>query len=252
MAGNAPTNAELAEQIAALTAVVANLANAITGNQAPPAAAAPPVATVAFATSLAAAVEELIIYTTKHGANMYEQGTKALGTPFSMKASQVVILKRTTRQGKHDGLGQRPQNILKFTNKDSRQISLIAEYGQIDAETLKAACQTFITGINSDKRAAQNNKQMWRCLYNSLKEAKATLLTYRQDYELMVNGTARCTTHVQDHHEACHPRRQGNCYRTRANLRELTLYAIKENGNIDKIHTYFNHNYAQLKAAPIC
>jgi hypothetical protein len=34
----------------------------------------------------------------------------------------------------------------------------------------------------------------------------------------------------------------------RANLRELTLHAIKEDGNIDKIHTYFNHNFAQLKA----
>jgi hypothetical protein len=32
-----------------------------------------------------------------------------------------------------------------------------------------------------------------------------------------------------------------------ANLFELTQYAIKENGNIDRIHTYFNHTYAQLK-----
>ena len=34
----------------------------------------------------------------------------------------------------------------------------------------------------------------------------------------------------------------------RANLRELTQYPIKQNGNIDKIHTYFNQNYVQLKA----
>jgi hypothetical protein len=34
----------------------------------------------------------------------------------------------------------------------------------------------------------------------------------------------------------------------RANLRELTQYAIKQNGNIDEIHTYFNQNYAQLRA----
>ncbi len=31
-------------------------------------------------------------------------------------------------------------------------------------------------------------------------------------------------------------------------LRELTQYAIKQNRNIDVIHSYFNHNYAQLKA----
>jgi predicted metal-dependent hydrolase len=34
----------------------------------------------------------------------------------------------------------------------------------------------------------------------------------------------------------------------RANLRELTQYAIKHNGNIDEIHTYINQNYTQLKA----
>ena len=34
----------------------------------------------------------------------------------------------------------------------------------------------------------------------------------------------------------------------RANLHELTQYAIKENGNINSIHTYFNQNYLQLKA----
>jgi hypothetical protein len=33
-----------------------------------------------------------------------------------------------------------------------------------------------------------------------------------------------------------------------ANLRELMQYAIRHNGNIDEIHTYFNQNYAQLKA----
>ena len=61
MAGHIPSNAELAQQIAALTAVVINLANAIADNQAPPAAAAPSAASVSFATSLGvAAVEELV------------------------------------------------------------------------------------------------------------------------------------------------------------------------------------------------
>lgn len=86
--GNAPSNAKLAQQIDALTAVVTNLTNAIACNQAPPAAvAAPPVAAISFATSPGeAAVEELIDYTTKHGASLYKQGRKALGIPFSMKA----------------------------------------------------------------------------------------------------------------------------------------------------------------------
>ena len=34
----------------------------------------------------------------------------------------------------------------------------------------------------------------------------------------------------------------------RTNLHELTQYVIEHNGNIDEIHTYFNQNFAQLKA----
>jgi hypothetical protein len=73
MAGKVPSNAELAQQIVALTAVVTNLANAIAGNQAPPAAAvAPQAAAISFATSpIVAAAEKLIDYTMKHTASLY-------------------------------------------------------------------------------------------------------------------------------------------------------------------------------------
>jgi hypothetical protein len=92
MAGNVPSKTDLAQQTAALTTIVSNLANSIASNQAPPAAAVPPTTTMAFATSPGmAAIKELIDYTMKHGASLYEQGTKALGTPFTMKASHVVI-----------------------------------------------------------------------------------------------------------------------------------------------------------------
>jgi hypothetical protein len=42
-----------------------------------------------------------------------------------------------------------------------------------------------MTGANSNKRAAQNSEQIWRCIYNTntlTKEAKATLFTYATDY----------------------------------------------------------------------
>jgi hypothetical protein len=68
-----------------------------------------------------------------------------------MKASQVVIFEKELQdRASMTGWDQGTQNILRFTNKDGRQISLIAEYGQIDAETLKTAYD-FITGVNADK-----------------------------------------------------------------------------------------------------
>lgn len=68
------------------------------------------------------------------------------------------------------------QHIRKFTNKDGRQINLIGKYSQIDVSTLTTDCKPiiFAIGIDTDKWAAQNHKQMWDCLSNSLKEdAKA-------------------------------------------------------------------------------
>jgi hypothetical protein len=56
-----------------------------------------------------------------------------------------------TRQGKHDGMGQRHAKIFKLTSRDVQDIRLAAEYGQINAKTLKTACKTLIRGINSDK-----------------------------------------------------------------------------------------------------
>ncbi len=58
-----------------------------------------------------------------------------------MKAAQVAIFEEELQDSASMmGWDKGAQNILKFTNRDGRQISLIAEYGQIDAETLKTAC----------------------------------------------------------------------------------------------------------------
>ena len=128
----------------------------------------------------------------KHGASLYKQGMKALNMTFNMKASQVVVFqKELADHAKMMGWDKGTQNIMKFKNKDNKDINLIPEYGQINAATLKTACEPFIfaEGANSQKRAAQNNEQMWCCLYNLLsKHAKATLLTYRQDYEVSIGG----------------------------------------------------------------
>ena len=80
MAGNAPSNAELAQQLQALTTIVTNLADTIAGNQLPLAAKALPAIAVATSPGIAG-LEKLIDYTTKHGANLYDKEQKLLELP---------------------------------------------------------------------------------------------------------------------------------------------------------------------------
>jgi hypothetical protein len=92
---------------------------------------------------------------------------------------------------------------------------------------------------------------MWCCLYNSLtEEAKATLLTYQKDDKITVNGEPKVVAPLMYKTIMRLATLDGNATLTalRTNLCELTQYAIKHNGNINEIYTYFNQNYAQPKA----
>ena len=114
MTNQAPTNAELAQQIANLTTVVANLAQAIGAGGAGGAGGAP-----SFATSPGVAdADQLIDYTTKRGASLYEQGTKALATPFDLKSNQVVIFQKELKdRASMMGWNQGNQGITQFTTR---------------------------------------------------------------------------------------------------------------------------------------
>lgn len=93
-------------------------------------------------------------YMTKHGASLYEQGIKALRTPFSIKAAHVEFFEKELQDRvSMTGLDKGTHIILRFTNRYGKQISLIAKYGHIIAGTYKTACEPYIlkTGINSDK-----------------------------------------------------------------------------------------------------
>ncbi len=145
------------------------------------------------------------------------------------------------------------QNITTYLNQDGTTIDLISQYGQIDHQTLKNACEEFVkeTGARGQQRAAQNNEQMWRCINDSLTEqAKAKVLSYREDYEIDDNGTKKIAAPLLYKTVMRLATLDSNATdrQLRTNLRELTSYAIRENGNIDKIHTYFDQNYTQLRA----
>jgi hypothetical protein len=75
-------------------------------------------------------------------------------------------------------------------------------------------------------------------------------LIYCKDYEITVNAELKVVAPFMYKTIMMLATLDGNATDTslRTNLCELTQFAIKQNGNIDEIHTYCNQNYAQLKA----
>ena len=48
------------------------------------------------------------------------------------------------------------------------QINIIKEYAWISLTELKTQCARFMTGVDKNKRANQNNHMMQKCIYDSL------------------------------------------------------------------------------------
>ena len=258
MANQAPTAAELAEQVAQLTAIVTNLTNAVAnivpaapagGGGGAPAPA--PAATFAKSPGLAD-VDQLIDYKSKLGQNLFEQGSKALATPFDLKQDQIVIFEKELEdRASVMGWNEGTQNITQFNNAGGKTIDIIREYGQIDEATLKNECMVFISGAKADQRAAQNNELMWRCIYETLtEEAKATLLTYSDSYTVEHNNKKHTVAALMYKTIMRLATLDNNATveTLRENLRGLTQYAVTVNGDIDLVHKYFNQNFTQLKA----
>ncbi len=217
MAQNPPTNEELAAQLRQLTTIVANLATAVnsltTAGGVNPNSPAQQAAATGFAlTPGLAAGDNLIDFSMKNGLALYKAGIKPLPTAFDLKAEQVVIFeKELANKVSSMGWNKGAQNITTYKNQDGRTINLISEYGQINHQTLKTACEEFVmeTGLRGQQRAAQNNEQMWRCTNDSLTEqAKAKVLSYRDDYEINDNGIKKIATPLL--HASCYFRLQRN------------------------------------------
>jgi hypothetical protein len=155
MATPTPTTAKLMAIITLLQAQIVALQNA-----APASAAAPPAgaATVVFAnTPQTLGTNDLIDYSTKQGATVFEQGCKplddkALTNGFTMTPDQTVIfVEAFHHHATMMGWNQGARQITLFANSAGHQIDIITSYGRINKATLKFACERFCKpgGVNS-------------------------------------------------------------------------------------------------------
>jgi len=107
--------------------------------------------------------EDLINYQSKTGVMVYDEGRKALTTPFDMKSNGTVVY-ITELQAKCIKMGWSTgaQQITHFANAAGVTINIIDQYGQINSATLSTACQAFcsVGGAQFQQRARQNNTMM--------------------------------------------------------------------------------------------
>ncbi len=88
--------------------------------------------------------EQIIDYKTKTGMMVYDEGCKALTTPFDMKSNgTVVFITKLQAKCVKMGWSTRRQEITHFNNSatPSKRINIIDKYGQIDVPTLLTACK---------------------------------------------------------------------------------------------------------------
>ena len=163
--------------------------------------------------------------------------------------STVTFIQELKEQCWDSGWSHGATSITRFTLPSGDAINLIENYGQITAADLRVQCEPFakVGGLLYESRARQNNKMMSLCLHNTLTvEARSRLAPYRAEFTfddiiyapLMFKTIMRLATIDS----------VATTEALRANLRELPTYTTTVQGDIQKIHSYFNENYSQLIA----
>jgi len=253
MAAATPTTAELQALIATLQTQVAALTSTAATTST---TSTPTPAVVVFAdTPQSLNAKDLLDYATKRGSSIYEQGCKtlddkALPDGFSMTADQtVVFVEALTRRAGELGWNVGSKNITTFTNAAGKDIDIIKEYGQIDEQTLKTACERFCKtgGADVATRAKQNNTMMATCLGKSLTaDAAAKLLTFCTKYTF--DGVEYAPLMYKIIMQIATIDTVATTKTLRDNLNNLGVFAATVQGDIHKINGKFDKNYTQLLA----
>ena len=246
---NAATAAN--EVQAAQAAAQQAIANAAAAQQQAAAAAGGTATPVVFASTPAMINhEDLINYQSKTGVMVYDEGRKALTTPFDMKSNGTVVY-ITELQAKCIKMGSSTgaQQITHFANAAGATINIIDQYGQIDSATLSTACQAFCSagGAQFQQRARQNNTMMGECILAKLTPAaRVRLLPFCMEYEIhdvifapLLHKKVMQIATIDS---------VATTKTLRANLRELASYCVSVKGDIELVPTYFDNNHSQIIA----
>ena len=255
-----PNIAAIAGDVANLTAAVQALNQAVqaTNNNVanmianwPGANATAPVFALSPGTT---AVDDLIDYSTKHGAQLYKTGCSSLPTSFGMNAAGVLLFQREMLDRvKAMGWDSAAQGIITFANADGDLINVITDFGRISHASILAGADRFINGAQRNQRAAQNNHMMGHSITSTiLADKRSQLLAYKSRYETSPNGSNEKIIVAASYWKTIMELTSLDCTATnsalRNDLRNVGQFCINSNGDIDAIINHVTMKYTQLKS----
>ena len=196
----------------------------------------------------------LIDMRSKRGTSLNDARCRELPTKFDFSPKHTVSFEtKLKRRAAKMGWDNASQGIIKWTNTDGMAIGLISQYGQINAATLKTACDIFLTGAKSAERMAQNNAMASKPVLATLTDdANIKLLAYRDEYEVTPDGANSSVVVFPLLYKTIMRLATLDTSATSAairnNIMKVAEYAKKVNGDVDQINAFVDLNYTQLKA----
>jgi hypothetical protein len=185
----APSMADLMNQLATLTASNVSLQGQVSSLQ--PAAPAP-APTIFARTPALMGQTDLLDFKKKADLSVYAEGRSPVfevDERFDVKTETLGpflkrLHKKATDQGWNDP--SNPQQIVLFDvthNGATIKIDITKSYGRIDLNELRIQCGRFMTGVDAQNRANQNNQMMQESIWGSLTmRAQQSLAQHEPDY----------------------------------------------------------------------
>jgi hypothetical protein len=200
----------------------------------------------AFALSPALASDDIIDYTSAHGAKLYKSAIESLQTDlFDCDAQGITgflnaLEDRAMRSG-WSGIINIPQDM---TNPVADTVNLITNFGEISTDKILAHAQSYVA---TPTRNAQNSMQLYHCLMNSMSKAgKSKITVWKHDYN--INGLPSGALLLKVIIRESHIDTRATVRHIRAKLASMSTYLPTVNYNITDFNRYVRELLDSLHA----
>jgi hypothetical protein len=176
---------------------------------------------------------EVINYSTREGHKLWDSTTKPLSDKFALDhPSLPAFLGQLVERAKNSGWNEILQ-IPPGLEDINQVVNLTTRYGNITLEQVRAHALTYINGNN---RAAQDSRQMFTCIFETLtKSAQSSIMLLKSEYTVgednpQVSGPCLLKVVIRKSH---------------VDTNATTSHIIDKLGRIDKIVADCSSNITQ-------